>query len=208
MPHLKFIIDKNYDSQMVRVILQINDPAGLESRAKSMGIELSVAEKINKSNQEKANKLIESIINQRYEAIGDKLETTRQWYQQSWDEINDDFFNFIAKKTSHNWQHQEYFCVVSVIHPGLSNWGGNKIVRIWSENPFTMRRITAHELIISHIFSIFHNFWPWVPKHRLFYYDHNYPMLVELQKKLAEIYKKAKNFDEFLDKAINEVLSK
>lgn len=103
-----------------------------------------------------------------------------------------------------------------------------------------MRKITAHELIVAHIFSIFHNdpkykgvlednqiwkiaeisawcltgleqtlinFWPWVPKHRLFYTNHNYPQLVDLQILLGEIYPKLK-FNDFLDKAINEVSKK
>ena len=98
MPNLKFILDKEYDGRMIYVMLKGNDLAGLESRANSMGLELNFAKKINKSNQEEADKLIEPIINQRYEAIGDKLETTRQWYQVSWDEINDNFLILLLKK--------------------------------------------------------------------------------------------------------------
>lgn len=240
MSYLKFIIDKNYDIQMTRAMLQMNDPAGLESRSNLMGLELSFAEAVNKGTQEAAIKLIEPVIGKRYEAIGNKLDSTREWYEKSWSEINDDFFNFVVKRTGHNWQYTKYFCVVSVIHHGLSNWNGNKIVRIWSENPFTMRRITAHELIISHIFSIFHNdpkykdilkdnqiwkiaeisawcltglepaiikFWPWVPKHRLFYTNHNYPQLVPLQLKLKEIYLKEKDFNKFLSEAVEMVKS-
>jgi len=238
MINLIFAIDKKFDLMMTRVILQINDPAGLASRADSMGLELSFAEKVNKSTPEEALKLIESVINQKYEALGDKLETICRWYQKSWDEINDQFFSFVALKTKHEWQFSEYFCVVSVIHPGLSNWTSNKIVRIWSENPFDMRKITAHEMIVAHIFSIFHNdpkyqgkledmqiwkiaeiagwcltglesdiikLWPWIPKEKLFYTNHNYPQLVSLQLKLKEVYLKEKDFDKFLDIAINEV---
>lgn len=48
-----------------------------------------------------------------------------------------------------------YEYVVSVIHLEISNWGtSSKVVRHWKENPYFMRRITAHELILSHYFEI------------------------------------------------------
>jgi len=237
MPNLKFVQDKTHDAYMVMTMFKIDDSAGLESRANSMGINLEVAQKIRELDQESAEKLIEPIMEERYKAIGDKLEITSKWYQQSWDEINDQFFSFVAEKTKHEWKFSEYFCVVSVVHPGLSDWQGNKITRIWSENPFTMRKITAHELILAHIFSIFHydpkyqkmlsdqqvwkiaeisawcltglepemlKFWPWIPKSKLFYYTHNYPMLVELQKKLKVVYEKS-DFETYLNEAVKLV---
>lgn len=237
MTHLKFIIDKEYDARMAYQMLRSGDPAGLESRAASMGLEIDWAKKINLLSWSKAKRTIELIVKEKYRTIGKKLDQTKTWYQKSWNEIDKKFFAFIAKKTEYKWQYKLYYCVVSAFHPGISNWGGNKIVRIWSENPFTMRRITAHELIIAHIFFIFHNdpkyqgvlednqiwkiaeirawcltglelaiikFWPWVPKHRLFYTNHNYPMLVDMQIRLGEIYPKLK-FNDFLDKAVEMV---
>lgn len=43
---LRFILDKNYDTREVYNMLHRDDPAGLVSRAKSMGIGLELAEKI------------------------------------------------------------------------------------------------------------------------------------------------------------------
>lgn len=91
---------------------------------------------------------------QRYERIGQYLNKTKVLYQKSWDEINDDFFKIAEEITGYPWKYKKYYCVISPFHKGISSWGGNKIVRIWSENPYMMRKITAHELLISHIFTI------------------------------------------------------
>jgi len=92
---------------------------------------------------------------QRYKALFPYLEKTLKLYQKSWDEINKKFFKTVEKITSYPWKHKIYFCVLSPFHKGISSWGGNKIVRTWRENPYSMRKITAHELLISHIFTIF-----------------------------------------------------
>jgi hypothetical protein len=96
-----------------------------------------------------------SRVEERYKKIGQFLQKTRVLYQKSWDEINDEFFRTTQGITCYAWKYKRYYCVVSLFHKGISNWGGNKIARIWSENPYTMRKITAHELLISHIFTIF-----------------------------------------------------
>jgi len=90
-----------------------------------------------------------------YKALFPYLKKTKKLYQKSWDEINDEFFKTVEKITGFSWKHRRYFCVLSPIHRGISSWGGNKIVRTWRENPYSMRKITAHELLISYIFTIF-----------------------------------------------------
>ncbi len=94
-------------------------------------------------------------VNRRYKETKKYLQKTQLLYQKSWDEINDRFFRTVEKITGYSWKHKNYYCVLSLFHRGISSWGGNKIARIWSENPYKMRKITAHELLISHIFTIF-----------------------------------------------------
>jgi hypothetical protein len=94
-------------------------------------------------------------LEKKYKRVGKYLNKTKISYQKSWDEINDEFFRRVKEITGYPWKHKIYYCVVSPIHRGISNWGGNKIIRGWDENPYTMRKITAHELLISHIFTIF-----------------------------------------------------
>lgn len=98
---------------------------------------------------------LKSEVEKRYRRAGKYLQKTKALYQKSWGEINDRFFGATAKITEYPWKYKKYYCVLSLFHRGISNWGGNKIARIWSENPYTMRKITAHELLISHVFTIF-----------------------------------------------------
>lgn len=92
---------------------------------------------------------------ERYKRVGLYLNKTKKLYQKSWDEINNEFFRTVEEITGYPWKYKRYYCVISPFRRGISSWGGNKIVRIWSENPYLMRKITAHELLISHIFTIF-----------------------------------------------------
>ena len=156
-------------------------------------------------------------------------------YQKSWNKINDSFSKYIEKETGYKWFYSRYECVVSLSLRGISNWYAPKVMRGWKEHPYTQRRITAHEIIIHHYFEIYnhhyshHNltedqvwalaeiagwaltsltdqskkFWPWDKSG--YYYTHNYPDLVELQKKLKQPFLKRKDFDQYVEKGIKLV---
>jgi len=105
------------------------------------------------------------------------MEATLKLYQKSWDEINDAFSNYIARETGYNWFYDAYKCVLSPVHVGIANWGREPIiVRAWQETSYTQRRITAHELVISHYFEIYRR-----------HYAHNYPLTDGQVWALAEI---------------------
>ena len=163
------------------------------------------------------------------------LKKTKKLYQNSWDEINDEFSKYIEKETGYKWFYPEYECVVSVIHKGISNWGtAPKIVRQSNENPYFMRRITAHELILSHYFEIHKRHYKneglkdgqiwalaeiaafaltsltkdvkeWWPWNTEYYTNHNYPHIVEIQNKLKPIFLKRKDFDEYIKAGVKLV---
>lgn len=163
------------------------------------------------------------------------LENSKKLYQKSWNEINKEFSDYIEKKTGYNWFYPEYECVVSVLHRGVSNWGNApKIIRHWKENPNYMKRITAHELIISHYFEIHKRHYKneglkdgqiwalaeiaafaltsltkevkkWWPWNTEYYTNHNYPHIVDMQNKLKSIFLKSKNFDEYIKTGIKLV---
>lgn len=160
------------------------------------------------------------------------LKFTQKLYQDSWNEIGDQFSSYIKKETGYPWFYKKYECVISVIHRGISNWGtAPKIVRGWQENPYSMRRITAHELILSHYFEIYKKYYSkenltdgqvWAlaeiaafaltsltpeakrfwPWNTEYYNDHNYPHIVKLQNQLKSVFLKRKNFDEYIAKGI------
>lgn len=171
-------------------------------------------------------------IDNLYDTSSRFLDLTKSLYQKSWDEINDDFSEYVENITGHKWFYDTYECIISVIHTGMSNWGyAPKIVRTWKENPYFMRRITAHELILSHFFEIIKRknkksgltdgqIWalaeitafcltslsPEVKKFwpwdTEFHTNHNYPHIVALQNQMKEIFLSMKNFDEYIEKGI------
>jgi hypothetical protein len=163
------------------------------------------------------------------------LEESKKLYQKSWNKISKEFSDYIEKRTGYKWFYPKYECVVSVVHPGISNWGGApKVVRHWKENPDYMRRITAHELILSHYFEIHKRHYTdsglkdgqiwalaeiasyaltsltkdvkkWWPWNTEYYTNHNYPHIVDMQNKLKPIFLESKNFDEYIKEGIKLV---
>ena len=167
-----------------------------------------------------------------YDSLASCLRYSQREYQASWDKINPAFSKYIVRETGYKWFAPKYECVVSLLIQGMSNWFDPKIVRGWRENPLSQRRITANEIIIHHYFEIYRHkysshrlsdhqvwvlaeiaawaltsltkesqsFWPW--DRSGYYYTHNYPELVDLQKKLKQPFLKRKNFDEYIEKGI------
>jgi hypothetical protein len=163
------------------------------------------------------------------------LELSKKLYQKSWNEINGNFSKYIEKETGYKWFYPKYKCVVSVIHSGVSNWGFfPKIIRQWKEDPYKMRRITAHELILSHYFEIYRRHYNnenlkdeqvWAlaeiaafaltsltlevkkfwPGNTEYYTNHNYPHIVGMQNELKSAFIKRKSFDEYIKKGIELV---
>lgn len=171
-------------------------------------------------------------IDEQYETSYKFLELTKELYQKSWDEINNDFSDYIEKITGYKWFYNTYECVLSVVHGGISNWGNApKIIRSWKENPYYMRRTTAHELIVSHYFEIHKKHYKetglvdgqiWalaeiaaftltslVPEVKNFwswnveyFTNHNYPHIVDIQNELKTVFLSRENFDEYIKKGI------
>ena len=174
-------------------------------------------------------------IDAQYRSSFSFLEHSKKLYQESWNEINKEFSDYIEKETGYKWFYPKYECVVSVVHQGISNWGtAPKIVRHWKENPHYMRRITAHELILSHYFEIHKRHYKdeglkegqiwalaeiaafaltsltkdvkkWWPWNTEYYTNHNYPHIVDMQNKLKPIFLGRKNFDEYIQEGIKLV---
>lgn len=164
------------------------------------------------------------------------LEQARKSYQKSWDDIGRDFSDYIEKETGYHWFYPIYYCVVSITVQGVSNWGHeSKIMRGWQENPYSQRRITAHELILSHYFEIYRRHYSqnnlsdgqiwalaeiaafaltsltneankyWPWDFSGYYTDHNYPQIVELQQKMEQKFLKKNDFDQYIRAGIELV---
>jgi len=151
---LKFILDKSYDLKMIYWMIT-EYPSKLEEIANRIRIDLELARESQKSDEKKAIKLLKNPVNKKYKILLPYLKKTLKLYQKSWNEINNEFFKTVEEITGYSWKYKNYFCVLSPFLYGISSWGGNKIIRTWQENPYLMSKITAHELLISYIFTIF-----------------------------------------------------
>lgn len=128
VPKLKFIVDSNYDWAMLQVMRHSLTKQFRKLRSKDRFM----------------------IIHRR---LAPTLRITASMYQSAWDEIGDYFFKRAEAIVKHPWKFNRYYCVVSMVHRGVSSWGGNKIVRSWTENPYAQRKITAHELLITYLWD-------------------------------------------------------
>lgn len=171
---------------------------------------------------------------EQYDSFLSFIERTRKQYQESWSDIEKEFSQYIEEETGHPFYYDEYVCLLSCFQKGMSNWGNAPfIVRSWKENPFTMRRITAHELILSHYFEIYRRnysdrglsdgqVWAlaeiaafaltslrdqpkkWWPWDTTYYTGHNYPHIVELQDQLKDTFDE-KDFTSYMEKGFELV---
>ncbi|KKR75431.1 MAG: hypothetical protein UU20_C0054G0001, partial [Parcubacteria group bacterium GW2011_GWE2_40_8] len=211
---LNFFSDKQRDSELLKSIYL--DKKNLAD---------TIWPEIEKNYGEINDKNIDLYVSKLYQSYGHFIEKTSKLYQNSWDEINDKFFELINKKTKLSSHFPVYDCHVTAFFHGLASWGNNVVVRGWRENPFTMRKITAHEILIAylwnHLRDIFLNdtehklweiseliawvmlsydedfikFWPW-------FIDRgglqNYPKLATHIYETKEVYFSTKDFKDFL----------
>lgn len=228
---LKFVIDAKYDSKMIWHMLQGDD---WKDRTKWMGLNEDLVKNIHTSTETKVENELNEFVDKDYKNIKPFIEKSLQQYQASWNEIIEDFSQTVEQLT-YPWFYNEYVCVVTNFHPGISNWNGNLIGRWWKENPYVQRRITAHEILLAHYFSIHRNhfqnsgltdnqIWAlaeiaafaltglenslikfWPWDKSGYYTNHNYPHIVKLQNQLKKPFENRKDFREYVETGIKLV---
>lgn len=147
MQTLRFVLDRKY---CVEATYDLLNERFLNNHGGFVNLSASILGEINKNinNTKKAVKIIEK----EYDSLDLRyMDKTKLLYQLSWDKINNNFFKETTRITGLQWEFRNYRCVLSPFVVGMSNCCTDTIVRGWVENPFTMRKITAHELIFSHI---------------------------------------------------------
>lgn len=150
-----FVVDRDCDADWIVGMFQQDDPAGLESRARSMGIDQQLAKRIRaEGNFYDAKKLALAIVDAQFEKYNTDINAARSEFQSQWRELIGPFSKVVVDVTQSDWVHPNYFCVVSSIHPGISDWFGNRVgIRFDSGSEFK-RRILAHELALSDVFQL------------------------------------------------------
>jgi len=228
---LEFIIDPHYDFEMVVYMLRGKD---WEYRATNMGLDVELVKRVNISEGkelEKAKVELKSVVLKTYSDNSDLMENARKKYQKSWDLIIDEFSSTV-ENISVPWFYNKYIVNVTHFNKGLSNWNGNVIGRWWKEHPDKQRRITAHEVLLAHFFSIHNNLYKdsglskeqvwalseifalaltgleplitkfWPWDTKGYYTNHNYPQIVDLQNALRKPYLNRKDFNVYVLKGI------
>lgn len=153
--YLKFVVDKNFDRGHIYGMLHHDDPAGLASRSASMGVPRDTARRIHDAaNASEVSDLIAKLVDERYGRAAAALDRARKEYTDLWQPVISTFSATVTAVTAHAWVHPGYVCVVSVFHPGLSDWYGSKIAARYDLAPELKLRIVAHELILSHVFQL------------------------------------------------------
>lgn len=141
---------------MIWVMLRSGDPSGTRNRAKSMGISEEQLAKIFGTNSfDEVKAFIMELVEEKYRKYEKQIEDVSKTYQQSWNEINNFFFEKIEQITEQRWKFDEYLAVLSPFHPGVSNRTYYKVIRWIFEEPKQQRRITAHEILLIHLWDIF-----------------------------------------------------
>ena len=146
---------------MIWRMLKGKDPSGVENRAKRMGIDNDLLNSISGTKTyEEVKDLIEKVVKEKYEKEDIIIDKAVVSYQKAWDKINDEFYNEIEKITETKWKFPEYKVVLSPFHPGIANRANNIVVRSIYEDPEDQKRITAHEILMVHIWSIIDDNYP------------------------------------------------
>ena len=148
---LSFIIDGQYDEDKIVWMFRHDDPAGLESRAASMGVEVDVARRI----QDAADPSVaHRHVNDRFNEEGTAIEASRRDFEIQWKDLLPLFSKVVLETTESPWVHPGYVCVVSSIFPGLSSWSGNKVAVKFDYDSVYERRMLAHEILLSDVFQL------------------------------------------------------
>ena len=166
-----YIKDKEYDAWLVWVMLSTPDPSGNENRANSMGINEEAFKKISSvENFSNIKDFVLSVVDERYKIHVSTIEAAIINYQKAWDVINEKFSHLIVKVTGYSWFHDNFYVVVSPFHPGVSSSGGDTVARSAFEDPQDQLRISAHEILMSHIWSIMFKKYPESKKDKYMHY--------------------------------------
>lgn len=152
--NLIFKIDKDYDEKMIFEFMPTGGMKNKRVFADLLRVDVSELNLLLKNTDLSLKKAVSILVQNKYKKILPFLKNSVSDYQKSWNKINDKFFKLVSDKTGRPWKYKKYYCVVSAYHEGISSWGGNLIARRWSINADTQRKVTAHELVLSHFWTM------------------------------------------------------
>src|SRR5271169_4121463 len=224
---LSFVIDKKYDEDMVISMFRSYTPAGLEARAKSMGVDINVAREIRDTDLSDTKKLAEKLVEDRFKSDGAAIQASKADFEAQWKDLLPLFSHLVVETTESRWVHPEYICVVSSIHFGLSNWYANKVAVNFVRGRDYKGKMLAQEITLSDVFQLLRkrhareeitDWQVWAfseitaslilndPKFQTFWPNSpslsNYPQLAALRPKLKDLFDHRNNYVDYEDKSV------
>jgi len=224
---LSFVIDKEYDIENVIGMFRSNDPAGLENRANSMGVDVNIAREIRDADLSDAKKLAAKLVADRFANNGAAIQASKADFEAQWKDLLPLFSHVIVETTEAPWVHPEYICVISSIHLGLSNWYANKVAVNFVRGRSYRGKMLAQEITLSDVFQLLRkrhpreevNDWQvWAfseitasvilddPKFQMFWPNSpllsNYPQLAALRPKLKSLFDQRTSYVDYEDKSV------
>ncbi|MFA5131243.1 MAG: hypothetical protein WC467_02350 [Patescibacteria group bacterium] len=154
---LIFKIDKKYDEAMILDIIPRDAKKNKPELAELLRIDIEELADVLQNKKLSLKKAVSILVNNKYKRISAYLKSSALDYQKSWDKMNDDFFKLVSTKTGQAWKYKKYYCIISAYREGISSWGGNIVARRWSINADVQRRMTAHEIVLSHFWTMLEN---------------------------------------------------
>lgn len=150
-----FILHQDNDKRWLYDLFHNADPAGLESRARSRGIELELARAIKQAKDlEAIEHELDELVTAQHQRLSHELDAAVIEYRMTWAPMIASFSDVVTEITGHGWFYEQYVCVVSAFQRGITSWYGNVVAGRYDLKPEMKRWIVAHEIILSHVFHI------------------------------------------------------
>ncbi|MCA9391602.1 hypothetical protein KC614_00165 [candidate division WWE3 bacterium] len=159
-PRINFYTDYDLDCINCFVRLRKHDPAGLEYRVKSKGLDLNLVKRVVESDEgdgfEVWKKYYQLQLNHRISDIEDKL--TR--YRQIWSGIDRNFVEIVNQRfDSMSWNYEQYDILVGIFYSQAS-WGkSNKLGISALRDPDESYHFPGYELMLTHTFEAVDQFY-------------------------------------------------
>lgn len=154
LPQVLFRSNPTYDEQIILHMAKQRDPMGTVERLQSMGLSGPLATALEHNpNDPTLVQAIHAFVETAHTQHADTLNYAQHAYQCAWDTIHTEFFSRTTKLTHQPWRHDSYIVMLSPIHRGISSRDGCVVARSAFEDAEDQKRITAHELFMTHVWS-------------------------------------------------------
>lgn len=157
---IEFCENFSLDIERIFELLSKSDPSNYLNRAKQMGMSDELANEIHENKnydymKTKIEEFARPIYNEKHELVINSIQTS----QIEWNEFVDEFSEALITIIQHPLRYYKYYCAVSPINAGVSDWAGNRIIIKYDYVGDEKNRFIAHEVILSLVFQLIREYF-------------------------------------------------